>query len=101
MVQQAQVRHPETVDYSICDRLRLLRLPNTRDRESGLYKVPLRVEELMDAEPEEIRRIARHPRPPWLTNESGMLPRHEVKPAPGGASIRRWLTASRGTRRSA
>jgi len=79
IVKEARVKHPETVDFSISDRLRLLRLPNTRHSKSGLYKVPLQMEELVSCEPEEIRRIAQKPRRPWLTDGSGLVPKYQVQ----------------------
>jgi hypothetical protein len=86
IVQESGVS-PDAVDFAISDRMRLLRLPNTRHSKSGLYKVPLKVEELLSAEPEEIRRIAEKPRETWLTDESGMLPRHQVEPVPDAVEM--------------
>jgi len=80
IVKEARVKHPETVDFSISDRLRLLRLPNTRHSKSGLYKVPLRMDELLHYEAGEIRRIAQKPRRSWLTDESGLVPKYKVQP---------------------
>lgn len=87
VVQRAKVTHPDAVDFSISDRLRLLRLPNTRHSKSGLYKVPLHMEELLSCEPEEIRSIAQKPRELWLTDESGLVPRYQIGPAPGAVEI--------------
>jgi hypothetical protein len=61
IVKEAKVHHPETVDFSIWDRLRLLRSPNTRHSRSGLYKVPLQVEELLSSGPQDITDLARTP----------------------------------------
>jgi hypothetical protein len=63
----------EAIDLAIKDRVRLLRLPNTEHEKSGLYKVILSQEELLEAEPEEIRRLARKPRTLRLTDETGLL----------------------------
>jgi len=87
IVQKARVKHPETVDFSISDRLRLLRLPNTRHSKSGLYKVPLQMEELLSCEPEEIRSIAKKPRRLWLTDESGLVPRYCIEPVPDAITV--------------
>jgi len=87
VVKQARVTHPDTVDFSISDRLRLLRLPNTRHSKSGLYKVPLHVEELLSYEPEEIRKVAQKPRTVWLTDESGLIPRHQAEPTDGAVEL--------------
>jgi len=87
VVEMAKVTHPEAVDFGISDRLRLLRLPNTKHSKSGLYKVPLRVEELLSCEPEKIRDIARKPRTPWLTDESGLMPRYGVGPVSGAVDL--------------
>jgi len=82
IVDEAKPFHPEAVDFAICDRMRLLRLPNTLHSKSGLYKVPLRLEELMTCEPDEIRRLARKPRRLWLTDDTGLLPRYSTEPVP-------------------
>jgi len=87
IVQKAAVKHPETVDFSISDRMRLLRLPNTRHSKSGLYKVPLQMEELLSCEPEEIRSIAQKPRRLWLTDESGLIPRYCIEPVPDAVDL--------------
>ena len=87
VVRCAKVTHPDAVDFSISDRLRLLRLPNTRHSKSGLYKVPLHMEELLYYEVEEIKETARKPRMPWLTDESGLVPRHQVEPIPDAVEL--------------
>ncbi len=80
VVAQANVKYPHTIDFSISDRLRLLRLPNTRHSKSGVYKVPLRIEELLSCELDDIVTIARKPRTLWLTDESGLVPKSHVQP---------------------
>lgn len=72
----------ETVDLGIKDRVRLLRLPNTMHEKSGLYKVILSLDELSHLRPDEIREIARKPRPLALTDETGLLPRARVTENP-------------------
>lgn len=73
-------RQAEVLDLGIGDRLHLLRLPNTRHSSSGLYKVPLTLDELMQCDVEQIRLIARNPRPARLTDPTGLLPASEVEP---------------------
>ena len=87
IVEQAKVTHVETIDFGISDRLRLLRLPNTRNSKSGLYKVPLYVDELLSCEPDGILNIARKPRPLWLTDESGLVPKSRVEPVPAAVEL--------------
>jgi len=87
IVSHAKVTKPDVVDFSISDRLRLLRLPNTRHSKSGLYKVPLKLEEILSYEPEEITNIALKPRSTWLTDESGLMPRNRVDPVPDAVEM--------------
>lgn len=61
------------LDLSLRDRVRLLRLPNTRHEESGLFKVPLTAAELASASPEGLRELARAPRPLEGVDPSGLL----------------------------
>jgi hypothetical protein len=69
----------ETVDLTIKDRVRLLRLPNTIHEKSKLYKVIVSPDELKTFGPEEIRDLARDARPLPLTDETGYLSRVLVK----------------------
>ena len=87
IVEQAKVTHTETIDFGISDRLRLLRLPNTRHSKSGLYKVPLHIEEMLSFEPQEILTVAQKPRPLWLTDKSGLLPRYHVDSVPEAVEL--------------
>jgi hypothetical protein len=87
IVERARVRYPETVDFGICDRLRLLRLPNTKHGKSGLYKVPLHAEELLSCGIDEILDAARKPRRLWLTDESGLVPRYQTEPVAGAVEL--------------
>jgi hypothetical protein len=59
----------ETVDMSIYETLRLWRIPNTRHGRSGLYKIPLSVNELITLEPADIWELARAPREIELPDE--------------------------------
>jgi len=63
----------ETVDLSIKDRVRLLRLPNTIHEKSKLYKIILSPTELENLNPEQIRELARQGRPLTLTDGTGFL----------------------------
>jgi len=87
VVQRAKVTHPDAVDFGISDRLRLLRLPNTRHSKSSLYKVPVRLEELLCYEVAKIKDIARRPRMAWLTDESGLVPSYQVEPSPDAVEL--------------
>lgn len=50
------------VDEKIYDKTRLLRIPNTRHSATGLYKIPLSVEEVFNKSIEEIKELAKKPR---------------------------------------
>lgn len=69
-----------TVDLSIKDRMRLLRLPNTIHEQSKLYKIIVSAEELRRLDADDIRHLARRPRPLTMTDESGLIALAEVKP---------------------
>lgn len=69
----------ETVDLSIKDRVRLLRLPNTAHEKTGLYKILLSAEELAALSAGEIRKRARQSRPLATTDETGFLSDFDVK----------------------
>lgn len=61
-------------DLAIGDKVRLLRLPNTRHRASQLFKIPLSREELFGCNAEQIRALAQNPRPLVGTTCGGLLP---------------------------
>ena len=67
-----------TLDLTIKDRLRLLRLPNTVHEKSQLNKIILTLDELRSMSADEIRLQARSPRPLSLTDETGFLSRVAV-----------------------
>jgi hypothetical protein len=69
----------ETIDLSIKDRVRLLRLPNTLHEKSRLYKIILSPAELEKFSAAEIRQAARQMRPLTATDETGFVSRAEVK----------------------
>jgi hypothetical protein len=71
--------HRGTVDLTIKDRVRLLRLPNTAHEKSGLYKVLFTADEIMKLGAEEVRELAGKPRPLTLTDETGFLSHFTVK----------------------
>lgn len=61
------------LDLSLRDRVRLLRLPNTRHEESGLFKVPVSGAELGTLGVSALRELARAPRPLAGVDPSGLL----------------------------
>jgi hypothetical protein len=65
-------------DLAIGDKVRLLRLPNTRHDGSGLYKVALSPEELLICSAAEIRGLARAARPLARVAAAGLLPTETV-----------------------
>jgi len=99
-VEQARVRHPETVDYGIGDRLRLFRLPNTRHSRSGLYKIPLSLTEMLHGSPEEVRALAREPREQHFTDQTGFLFRHQVQALPDAVELYESAAKAAETRQS-
>jgi hypothetical protein len=76
-----------TVDLTIKDRVRLLRLPNTIHEKSKLYKILLSPAELQKFSPEEIRELAKKPRPPTVTDATGFVSRVDVKRNPAAAEL--------------
>ena len=87
-------------DLAIGDKVRLLRLPNTRHGGSGLYKVALSAEELLSCSAVEIRGLARAPRPLTRVAAAGLLPTETVTAVPSLMSLfqraRRALRRERG-----
>ena len=65
-------------DLAIGDKVRLLRLPNTRHAGSGLYKVALSADELLTRSVAEIRELARAPRPLRGVSCAGLAPTEPV-----------------------
>jgi hypothetical protein len=65
----------QVMDLTIKDRVRLLRLPNTIHERSGLFKVILSMDEIRNASPERIRKLAKTPRPLQHTDETGLIPK--------------------------
>lgn len=62
MAQKAREAGVRFLDERVYCRKRLLRLSNTRHRRSGLFKIPLRYEELREISMEGILRLAAQPR---------------------------------------
>jgi len=87
-------------DLSIGDKVRLLRLPNTRHRGSGLYKVALTADELDNSTIEDVCAAARTPRPLPRVCAGGLLPVEPVEVAAPAAEmlhrVRRALRRARG-----
>lgn len=76
-----------TVDLTIKDRVRLLRLPNTVHEKSKLYKMILSPTELANLRPQQIRDLARQPRPLTLTDATGLVSHVAVKVSNSGAQL--------------
>jgi hypothetical protein len=67
-----------TVDHSIYDLTRLLRLPNTRHSRTGLYKIPLTPTEFLTLTIDEIKVLATTPREPNQADPDDWGPRPEL-----------------------
>ncbi len=68
----------ETFDFTIRDRVRLLRLPNTIHENSKLYKIILSHDEISRLSEKEIRARAQETRPLRLTEETGLVSLVEI-----------------------
>jgi primase-like protein len=77
----------ETVDLTIKDRVRLLRLPNTLHEKSKLYKIILSLDELHRLGADQIRECARSQQPLVLTDETGFVSQVEVEMNPIAARL--------------
>lgn len=77
----------ETIDLSIKDRVRLLRLPNTVHEKTKIFKVIVRIDELHALSVPAIREIARSARPLTLTDATGFIPRTAVKANPAAMEL--------------
>ena len=76
-----------TMDLTIKDRVRLLRLPNTVHEKSKLNKIIVSCDELAHLSPDEIRERARKVRPLALTDETGFVSRVDVTENPQAAQF--------------
>jgi Primase C terminal 1 (PriCT-1) len=77
----------ETVDLSIKDRVRLLRLPNTIHEKSKLYKIILSPTELENLNPEQIRELANKARPLRFSDETGLVSCVDIKANPKASEL--------------
>ena len=75
------------LDLALRDRVRLLRLPNTRHEATGRFKVPVPLEALMEAPLGALLERARRPWSLERTDPTGLLPRYAVDPCPRAAAI--------------
>lgn len=62
--------HHDTIDTRIYDKVRLLRVPNSIHQSTGLYKVPITMQELREGTLESLSRIAAAPRKPSSVQRS-------------------------------
>ena len=65
----------ETFDPVVCDPARILRLENTKHPKSGLYKIPLTVEEIDTMSIDEIRSLAKNKRSIEFSKTPVVLPK--------------------------
>ena len=77
----------ETLDLSIKDRVRLLRLPNTIHEKSKLYKTILSPTELENLNSEQILEVARTARPLNGTDETGLVSRVDIRANPKASEL--------------
>lgn len=70
------------IDCNISDPVRLLRMPNTVNAKSGLYKIQLTEDELCGLSAGRIRSLARHKRPIEGTDISGLIPLEPARMSP-------------------
>jgi DNA primase catalytic subunit len=69
------------IDLLIKDKVRLIRLPNTVNRKSGLYKIQLSLSDLFRLKPFQIHNKARKPQQQFYTDRSGLIPlSRSIKP---------------------
>lgn len=77
----------ETVDLTIKDRVRLLRLPNSIHEKSKLYKINLSLAEIEYLGAAEIRELARQARPLTQTDATGLVSQVEVRASAGAREL--------------
>lgn len=87
----------ELFDLAIGDKVRLLRLPNTRHAGSGLYKIALRPEVLLAGGVADIRDLAQAPQPLPRVHAAGLRPTEPVSAVP--ALVKLFERARRALRR--
>jgi hypothetical protein len=64
----------DSIDFSIKDKLRLWRLPNTVNRKSGLFKIQLTIRDLFTLDTEQIMKKAVKLQPIFYTDQTGLIP---------------------------
>lgn len=69
----------EDIDLVIYDKVRLWRLKNTINSKSGLYKIPLTVDELFDRTIEQIKEMAKGPRREGIFFDPNMSVSHPLR----------------------
>ncbi|MCI0565485.1 MAG: primase C-terminal domain-containing protein [Nitrososphaera sp.] len=69
----------DTIDHSIKDRTRLIRLANTQNAKSGRYKIQIAPEDFFGLPVYAIKEMAREPQPVIFTDETGLVPANHVK----------------------
>jgi len=73
ITRQAKVKKRDAVDYAIKDKVRLLRVVNTINAKSGLYKVQLNLEEIFKCSVEDITNKAKKAQPIYFTDSVGLV----------------------------
>jgi hypothetical protein len=68
------------MDLAIKDKLRLIRIPNTINRRSGLYKIQISIGNIMELKAKDIIGEADKPRSLVNVNSAGLLPSTDVEP---------------------
>lgn len=76
----ARIKDKDCVDQAISDRTRLWRLVNTKHQKTGLYKIPLKPDELFNLSVSETRGKAKSPQPVIFTDETGLVPKERTEP---------------------
>ncbi len=78
--------HLETFDPVVSDPARIIRLPNTKNPKSGLYKIPLHIADVEELTIDQIKELAKSPKEPEfvptivsLPKELFVIPKKEVK----------------------
>ena len=73
VTRQAKIKKTKAIDYAIKDKVRLLRIVNTVNAKSGLYKVQLSLEELFRHNVEDIVNKAKKAQPVYFTDSTGLV----------------------------
>ena len=71
----------EDIDPVVYDKIRLLRMGNSKHLQTGLYKIPLTLDELMNLKYKEIQKLAKEKRsnPAFIHDWKNFTPLHEDK----------------------